>query len=85
MKYKLKKHVTEEQLVERGFRKNRSKDFIKHTKRGVIIIYEISKEIDELVRDYSTYTGYKYSHEYRHHVKRHIKDLINDGLVEVSK
>lgn len=82
MKYKLKEHVTDKMLIECGFYKYGS-CYRRNTKRGVIEVSFRNRELDELVRDVTTYTGFKYSNEYRHNVKRHIQDLIEKNYVEV--
>lgn len=84
-KYYLKDHVTDEMLVAVGFVKDRFGDFVRDTKRGQISIYRYNKEIDELVRDYSTYTGFKYANEYKHMVRKNIQDLIQLGYVGVRE
>lgn len=82
MKYYLKSHVTDEMLEAVGFYKYGS-CFRRDTKRGCIEVWLYDRLLDELVRDKSTYTGFKYSNEYKHNVKKHIQDLIDLGYVEV--
>ena len=87
MTYKLKDHVTAEMLVAVGFKKQKWGDFSRPTKskNGVIEIYTYNRKIDELRRDRTTYTGFKYGNEYRHQVKSNIQDLIELGCVEEIK
>lgn len=47
-----------------------------------IHIWEFNREVDDVVFDSTTYSGYKYEGEYQHRVKAYTKDLQEAGLIE---
>ena len=72
-----------EKLREFGYTENLNEWYKYVGKRRKIVIWKDDRKCDDLVLDYTTYTGYKYENEYKHYVKHYTQDLIQAGLAEV--